>query len=352
MNFRSLLPVLVTGSLAAAPLTYDNNPMGDYNAPLILRTFMPDPGIEDEVFAHHGRGANSPKYNPGKGQDVSGEYSPIEGIPAAIGVNHGPGLSYCFDTTECRLLYAWQGGFLDMYPYWGDPDRGNRLSYRYVPHLVGTLFYKTSGTHPLYLNGTSLSASSTPPEFLGYTLVKNSPTFRYRIGERTITCRILPSEDQFTLQTEFTCEPKEKLSYATDDATVTVTHNEPGNLVVLLAHEGIKSYQGFPRDLQIKEASIAAGQLLYESYGCVTCHSTDGSQGHGPTFGGLAGSKRQITGQAEPVVADRAYLLESIKDPNARTVEGFPPNYMPPYVLKDLEYESLALFIESLAKDE
>ena len=39
---------------------------------------------------------------------------PIDGIPAAIAVNHAKELSYVWDTTECRLLYAWKDGFLDM----------------------------------------------------------------------------------------------------------------------------------------------------------------------------------------------------------------------------------------------
>ena len=46
--------------------------------------------------------------------DRPGIVDPTIGIPAALGVNFGDQLSYCWDTTECRLLYAWNGGFLDM----------------------------------------------------------------------------------------------------------------------------------------------------------------------------------------------------------------------------------------------
>jgi hypothetical protein len=350
--FLTLLLACGTALLPAAPLTFDNNPLGDYDKPLILRTYMPDPGLDEEVFAHHGRGAKSPKYSPGQGQDVTGEYKPVSGIPAAIGVNHGPGLSYCFDTTECRLLYAWQGGFLDMYPYWGDPSRGNRLSHNYVPHLIGNLFHQTSGAHPLHLNGKSLSAAKIQPKFLGYTLVDDAPTFRFKAGAHTITARILPSEDELTLQAEFTCEPKAKLSYKSNDGDITVTHDKPGDLVILLSGKNLKTYQGFPRNMKITEASVTAGQLLYETYGCMTCHSVDGAKSHAPTFAGLHGSKRKITGLDAPVTADDDYILESIKTPNAKTVDGFPPNYMPPYVLKDLEYKSLLLYLQSLAKGE
>jgi hypothetical protein len=33
-------------------------------------------------------------------------------VAGAIAVNHGPEFSYVWDSTECRLLYAWRGGFL------------------------------------------------------------------------------------------------------------------------------------------------------------------------------------------------------------------------------------------------
>jgi hypothetical protein len=49
------------------------------------------------------------------------------------------------------------------------------------------------------------------------------------------------------------------------------------------------------------------------------------------------------------VVADEAYVRESILTPNAKTAKGFPPNYMPPYQLKPLEVDSLVLYIQSLA---
>ena len=181
---------------------------------------------------------------------------------------------------------------------------------------------------------------------------RTPPTFRWKVGKYTITTRILPSKDLLSLQANFSCEPKAKLSYESENSNVTVTHDKPGELVLLLSNKPIQTYQGFPRDMKIKTASIAAGQLLYEAYGCMTCHSADGAKSHGPTFAKLHGSQRKITGHDAPVVADDAYILESIKTPNAKTVEGFPPNYMPPYVLKQLEYESLVLFIRSLAKGE
>ena len=56
--------------------------------------------------------------------------------------------------------------------------------------------------------------------------------------------------------------------------------------------------------------------------------------------------------EATPESHKAGILPASAQRKNAKTVDGFPPNYMPPYVLKDLEYQSLVLYIQSLAKGE
>lgn len=344
-----VLLALVRSAAAEPPtyLTYDNLPLGTLGKPLILRTYMPDPDLGPEVFAHHGKGAGSPRYNVGEGRDVDGEYQPVKGIPAAIGVNHGAALSYCFDTTECRLMYAWQGGFLDMFPYWGDTGRGNRQSFNYVPHLVGNLFYKTSGEHPVHLDGKSLSAGSSPPRFLGYQLREGVPHFRYRAGTHTITMAVTPGTgNEFHLS--LWCEPAAKVEFR-PGGTPAPREGDAQTARFRIGGETIATYQGFPRDMGVKEATAENGEKLYLNYGCIACHSTDGSKGHGPTFAGLFGSRRPLEGGTE-VLADEAYLLESIKAPNARTAQGFPPNYMPPYQLKELEYQALVAFLKNLGQ--
>ena len=47
------------------------------------------------------------------------------------------------------------------------------------------------------------------------------------------------------------------------------------------------------------------------------------------------------------VVVDLAYLKESTATPMAKIVDGYPPA-MPPQVLKDIEVESIAKFLETL----
>ena len=65
-----------------------------------------------------------------------------------------------------------------------------------------------------------------------------------------------------------------------------------------------------------------SGEELYRQYACASCHSLDGSEGTGPTFKGLAGSKVKLDGGKE-VTADAAYLEKAITDPDADVTEGY-----------------------------
>ncbi len=100
-------------------------------------------------------------------------------------------------------------------------------------------------------------------------------------------------------------------------------------------------------------ASAARGKTISISYGCIACHSTDGStEGKaGPSWAALHGSRREfIDGKSK--VADDAYLRESILDPAARVLKGYNPKDvgMPSYrgILNDQDIESVVMFIKSL----
>jgi cytochrome c oxidase subunit 2 len=66
----------------------------------------------------------------------------------------------------------------------------------------------------------------------------------------------------------------------------------------------------------------AAGRQVAQSHGCTACHSVDGKALVGPSWKGLAGSQVELNNGTK-VTADRAYLDESITDPNAKVVKGF-----------------------------
>ncbi len=346
---KTLFLLLATTFIVSASphITYDNFPLGTEDKPLILRTYFPDPGLEPEYFANHHAASKSPQYNPNKGEDAKGEFTPIPGFPAAIGVNHGTALSYIFDTVECRVAYAWQGGFVDMFPYWGDTQRGNRISYDYVPRLVGTLFYKANPTSKLFIDGKPF-VSLPNPKYTGYDIKDNIPTFLFSRGGHEFSMRIIPKKDA-PLSLTFTLSSTENIKITYGEPTDPTATN---SLTQTITGANLGTYQGYQRELNLKEASVANGLTLFNNLGCSACHSIDGSVGHGPTLAGIFNTPRPIEGSDKPVQGDDAYILESIKDPAAKTTKNFPPNYMPPYKLKDLEYESLLLYIKSLAQPE
>jgi mono/diheme cytochrome c family protein len=94
----------------------------------------------------------------------------------------------------------------------------------------------------------------------------------------------------------------------------------------------------------------AQGANLFESYGCSSCHSLSGAKLTGPPLNGLSGSKVTLsTGQS--VTADDAYLLESILDPDAKIVQGFPKGIMSatirPHSVPQAKANALVAFIKS-----
>jgi cytochrome c oxidase subunit 2 len=69
------------------------------------------------------------------------------------------------------------------------------------------------------------------------------------------------------------------------------------------------------------------GQQQFAQQGCATCHLLD-QQGRCPNLRGLYNKPVQLAG-GQTVLADDAYIRESILEPNAKIVDGFEPNIMP-----------------------
>lgn len=87
------------------------------------------------------------------------------------------------------------------------------------------------------------------------------------------------------------------------------------------------------------------GEAVFVNRGCNACHTTDGTKKIGPSWKGIYGGKEQTSGGE--VTVDDAYLEESIKNPTAKVVNGFPP-VMPPLPLSDQEIKDVIAFIKSL----
>lgn len=198
-------------------VTYTNRPLGSKNKPLVIRTYMPDPGIPTEVFVNHGNGKIANKYSPNVGDDVPGTVLPIKGIPAAFGINFGDEFSLCWDTTECRLLYTWKDGFLNMDAYWGGNGGAGRKSFDYVPRLEGTTTFIATGFHPIRINGRN-----TTPVFRKMQIVeKSNIVFSYVCGESTISESFsLNSQGHISYQVSLTSHKNETVVFKLPDHLV------------------------------------------------------------------------------------------------------------------------------------
>jgi cytochrome c oxidase subunit 2 len=73
-----------------------------------------------------------------------------------------------------------------------------------------------------------------------------------------------------------------------------------------------------------QQSPAVAGQQLYQSLGCVTCHGASGEGGRGPALVGLFGRKVDLT-NGQSLTADESYVRESIENPQAKIVAGFGP---------------------------
>ena len=100
----------------------------------------------------------------------------------------------------------------------------------------------------------------------------------------------------------------------------------------------------------VSDDPVERGRKWAEQYGCFACHTTDGSQGVGPSWSGLFGKDESLD-DGSTVVADHEYLYQAICDPASQVVEGFqaimPPNYCEDNITDD-QIDDIIAFIESL----
>ncbi len=93
------------------------------------------------------------------------------------------------------------------------------------------------------------------------------------------------------------------------------------------------------------------GQKLFQSLGCTNCHRFD-TQGRGPNLVGVYGKPVLLT-DGRSVMADDAYIRESIVNPGAKIVAGFRP-VMPSFqgVITEDQVLALVAYVRSLRVSE
>jgi cytochrome c oxidase subunit 2 len=94
----------------------------------------------------------------------------------------------------------------------------------------------------------------------------------------------------------------------------------------------------------VPENPIDRGRYWAEQYGCLACHSTDGSPLIGPTWQGVY-MHEVLMEDGSTVMADEAYLYESIVNPGDQIVSGF-ANLMPAAIAEGMTEEQIDEVIE------
>ena len=91
------------------------------------------------------------------------------------------------------------------------------------------------------------------------------------------------------------------------------------------------------------------GAKLFSGHGCKSCHSIDGASGIGPTFLGLMG-REEVLSDGSKITVDENYIVESIKYPKRKLVQGYSPEQMSSFegILSDEDISDIITYIKSL----
>ena len=132
----------------------------------------------------------------------------------------------------------------------------------------------------------------------------------------------------------------------------TLSQDDITNLIAFIKTqkgEAKKPVQAKTQDLS-KLSPAERGKLHYQNKACIGCHSLDGTAVVGPTFKGLYGREEELLDGAK-IVADDAYIKESILNSQAKIVKGYSnPSPMPPYEgqLNDQDIADIIEYIKTI----
>ncbi|MCB1185312.1 c-type cytochrome [bacterium] len=128
-----------------------------------------------------------------------------------------------------------------------------------------------------------------------------------------------------------------------------LTQDSLATAVVALAAPDFDAWLASVGDIFVGRTLPEVGELLYNRHGCKACHSLDGSKLVGPSLKNVYGFEF-LTTTGETIVADDAYIRQSILEPNASVIDGFQP-VMTPFagVLGDREIGAITEFLKSIS---
>jgi len=114
--------------------------------------------------------------------------------PAAIAIGLEKLVSCAFDTLDCRLLYAWEGDFLDMAPAWA--QKGETL-----PKLLGHVFFR-SGKSGLALR-VGDPARAAAYRYRGHAMTAKGPEIFFTADGVGASVRFAPLADRLGIRLDY-----------------------------------------------------------------------------------------------------------------------------------------------------
>jgi cytochrome c oxidase subunit 2 len=128
-----------------------------------------------------------------------------------------------------------------------------------------------------------------------------------------------------------------------------LNHSYMMSLIKVVSQE---EFDMWLKALPVKKADNSLGLKLLEKNGCIACHSLDGSKVVGPSFKGIYGNMRNVNtnGIKKDVKADDVYIKNSIVEPDAEIVDGYPKGLMKSYkgLISDTEIEQITQYLKDL----
>jgi cytochrome c oxidase subunit 2 len=117
--------------------------------------------------------------------------------------------------------------------------------------------------------------------------------------------------------------------------------------VVIHEEGGFEAWMKKAEEADDRRPPLERGEKAFNTYGCSGCHTTDGTIKTGPSFKGLFGKTETMT-DGSSVTVDENYIRQSLLEPQAKIVQGFPPS-MPTFKgkLNDAKIAGIIAYIKA-----
>jgi cytochrome c oxidase subunit 2 len=209
-----------------------------------------------------------------------------------------------------------------MWSWMFEYENGRKTDTLYIPRgkPVKLKLNSVDVVHSLYIPAFRLKRDMVPGNEYDMWFVANSP------GRYDLKCAEYCGLRHSYMYTSVVVMPQEKFDkWYADTARVT---------------------------MEKEETPARAGLQVMRTYGCLACHSLDGTKKVGPTYRGIYGKEVTVItdGEERTVTVDEGYIRRSIYRPDADIVKGFSEGQMQSYkgMVSEEEIDKIVAYLESL----